>query len=69
MLVFPSGEVRISWQLCSPLLANASPAERADFELSPAGYGLHWPRLDEDLSVGGLLRATARASPAQPDAA
>jgi hypothetical protein len=25
-------------------------------ELSPGGYGIHWPLLDEDLSISGLLR-------------
>jgi len=24
-------------------------------EISPSGYGIHWPLLDEDLSVDGLL--------------
>ena len=36
-------------------LANASPEDLADIELSGAGFGLHWPRLDEDLTVPGLL--------------
>ena len=39
----------------SPRLWSASPQERAKFELSPSGYGIHWPLLDEDLSVDGLL--------------
>jgi hypothetical protein len=25
------------------------------FEVSPSGYGIHWPRLDEDISIDGLL--------------
>ncbi len=49
-------EVRIRWQRCSPLLAAATPEERRRAELSPGGYGIHWPLLDEDLSVGGLVR-------------
>lgn len=36
-------------------LANASKLERERFEISPSGYGIHWPLLDEDLSVDGLL--------------
>lgn len=36
-------------------LLAASPTERARFEISPAGYGIHWPLLDEDLSIDGLL--------------
>ena len=39
----------------SPRLASASTLERERFEVSPSGYGIHWPLLDEDLSVDGLL--------------
>jgi hypothetical protein len=36
-------------------LANASAADLSDIELTPQGTGLHWPRLDADLTVEGLL--------------
>jgi hypothetical protein len=36
-------------------LAKASPAERTAYEISPSGYGIHWPLIDEDLSIDGLL--------------
>lgn len=36
-------------------LAEASPAERGNFVVSPSGYGIHWPNLDEDLSIDGLI--------------
>ena len=36
-------------------LANASVADLSDIELTPQGTGLHWPRLDADLTVEGLL--------------
>ena len=36
-------------------LAGADPAELALIEITPAGLGLHWPALDADLSVSGLL--------------
>jgi hypothetical protein len=36
-------------------LANARTAELADIEISPHGAGLHWPQLDADLTVEGLL--------------
>ncbi|RME01849.1 MAG: DUF2442 domain-containing protein [Calditrichaeota bacterium] len=39
----------------SKKLLNASPSERKIFEISPSGYGIHWPVLDEDLSIDGLL--------------
>jgi hypothetical protein len=37
-------------------LAGASPENLADIEISPAGLGLRWPRLDADLSVPALLQ-------------
>ncbi len=39
----------------SKKLLKASPTERNIFEISPSGYGIHWPSLDEDLSIDGLL--------------
>jgi len=39
----------------SRTLEKASAAERGKFEISPSGYGIHWPLVDEDLSIDGLL--------------
>lgn len=39
----------------SPLLAAATEEERSTFKVSPSGYGIHWPLVDEDLSIDGLL--------------
>jgi hypothetical protein len=36
--------------------ANASPAELADVEVTPSRAGLHWEKLDADLSVPALLK-------------
>ena len=36
-------------------LERATPADLAAIEISPSGFGLHWPTLDGDLSVPGLL--------------
>lgn len=44
--------VPIGW---FPRLAYGTPAERAKFQISGAGYGIHWPDLDEDIGVEGLL--------------
>jgi len=33
-------------------LSGASPESLSEIEISPAGLGLHWPRLDADLNVG-----------------
>ena len=37
-------------------LADASPDDLAEIEVSPSGLGLHWPRLDADLYVPALLQ-------------
>jgi hypothetical protein len=40
----------------SSRLAEATPEQRADYRLIGRGDGIHWPQIDEDLSVAGLLR-------------
>lgn len=44
--------VLIGWYL---RLTHGTPAERAASQISGGGYGMHWPELDEDLGVEGLL--------------
>jgi hypothetical protein len=44
--------VPLAWY---PRLLHASPAQRERWELAGAGYGIHWPDIDEDLSVSGIL--------------
>ncbi|TAD80031.1 MAG: DUF2442 domain-containing protein [Sphingomonadales bacterium] len=39
-----------------PRLLHATPEQRAHWETAGAGYGIHWPEIDEDLSTEGLLR-------------
>ena len=39
-----------------PKLKAASAADRKAWQLSAAGHGIHWPNIDEDLSIEGLLR-------------
>ena len=38
-----------------PRLAHGTQAERLHFQISGAGYDIHWPELDEDIGVEGLL--------------
>jgi len=53
--------VPLAWY---PRLLDASPEERLNWKLSGAGFGIHWPDIDEDLSAEGLLRgAPAAAEP------
>ena len=38
-----------------PTLRDASPTQRTQYEIGAGGNGLHWPELDEDLSIAGLM--------------
>ena len=38
-----------------PLLLRATPEQRTKYEIGGGGTSLHWPELDEDLSVAGLM--------------
>ena len=38
-----------------PLLQEATPEQREKYEIGGGGVSLHWPELDEDLSVAHLL--------------
>jgi hypothetical protein len=41
-----------------PRLLDATDAERRNWRLIGRGHGIHWPDIDEDISVGSLLRQT-----------
>lgn len=56
------GEVyRVETATVSERLAQASPAARRAFRVTPSGYGIHWLEVDEDLSVDGLIRSARGA--------
>ncbi len=42
-----------------PRLLHADATQRRNWRLVGAGQGIHWPDIDEDLSVNGLLRGAA----------
>ena len=44
-----------------PRLLHATVRERRNWRLIGAGEGIHWPDLDEDLSVEGLLEGRSSA--------
>jgi len=48
-------DFKVGLKSISPILAGANNKERAEFEVSPSGYGIHWPLIDEDISIDGLL--------------
>jgi len=45
--------VPLAWY---PRLLHATPEERENWKIAGAGYGIHWPDIDEDLSTQGLLQ-------------
>ena len=45
--------VPLAWY---PRLLHATPEQRANWQVAGAGFGIHWPDVDEDLSTDGLLR-------------
>lgn len=42
-----------------PRLLHAKPGQRGNWRLIGDGQGIHWPDVDEDVSVSGLLRGAA----------
>lgn len=46
-----------------PRLLDATPEQRLNWKVSGAGYGIHWPDVDEDLSTEGLLRGVPAPRP------
>jgi len=50
-------DYRIDLRQQSKKLALADERTKLNFEVSPSGYGIHWPELDEDLSIDGMIRA------------
>lgn len=47
-----------SWRL-----SEATPAQRANWELIGNGHGIHWPDVDEDLSAEGMLAGVPARRP------
>lgn len=47
---------RIQWKECSERLLQAQDDQRRFVRVSPSGYGLHWPLVDEDLAIDPLLQ-------------
>ena len=48
-------EVPIVW---FPRLCNATQAQRNHYRLIGHGIGIHWPKIDEDISIDGLLNVS-----------
>jgi hypothetical protein len=53
--------VPLAWY---PRLLAGTPEERIKFEVIGDGEGIHWPDLDEDISVGGVVAGRRSAESA-----
>ncbi|MEK6813638.1 MAG: DUF2442 domain-containing protein [Nitrospirota bacterium] len=51
-----------SWRL-----SEATPAQRANFEVIGDGQGVHWPEIDEDVSAEGMLHGVPAPRPRKPE--
>ncbi len=49
-------KVKAPMKIVSQKLLKASAVQRMIFKISPSGYGIHWPLIDEDLAVDPLLK-------------
>jgi hypothetical protein len=54
-VTFVDGRILAVPLIWFPLLFQATPSERAKYEIGGGGISLHWPELDEDLSIAGLM--------------
>ena len=50
--------IRVTLDKISSKLKAANDFQRQFFKVSPSGYGIHWPLLDEDLSVDAILKTS-----------
>ena len=57
MILGIDGELlKVPLEKLSGKLKSATDIERTIYKISASGYGIHWPLIDEDLSVEGILR-------------
>ena len=54
-LVVDGKSYAIPLALVSEKLVKADAVQRSLFKVSPSGYGIHWPLIDEDLAIEKLL--------------
>ena len=50
--------IKVVLDKVSSKLNAANEFQRQFFKVSPSGYGIHWPLIDEDLSVDALLKTS-----------
>lgn len=48
--------IRILLDKISLKLKSANEMQRNFYKISPSGYGIHWPLIDEDLSISAMIK-------------
>ncbi|MEN9942158.1 MAG: hypothetical protein RLZZ91_159 [Bacteroidota bacterium] len=49
-------DIKVALDTLSMKLKSADEYQRMFYKISPSGYGIHWPLIDEDLSIEGILK-------------
>lgn len=49
-------DIKVALDSLSLKLKSADKYQRMFYKISPSGYGIHWPLIDEDLSIEGILK-------------
>lgn len=49
-------DIKVALDSLSLKLKSADEYQRMFYKISPSGYGIHWPLIDEDLSIEGILK-------------
>jgi len=55
-LIIDGRIIKVPLDIVSKKLLSANELERKLYKISPSGYGIHWPLIDEDLSVEALIK-------------
>ena len=48
--------IRVLLDKISLKLKSANEMQRNFYKISPSGYGIHWPLIDEDLSINAMIK-------------
>ena len=49
-------QIKICLEKVSEKLNKANDFQRNFYKISPSGYGIHWPLIDEDIAITALLK-------------
>ena len=62
VIIVDNVKYKIDIKKVSKKLFKVNEIERKAHKVSPSGYGIHWPLIDEDLTIDGLIRMADKAN-------